>query len=253
MPAGPAAVWTEPVRQEKAPFVPREPTQPGPSDEAGATGDAGKSAGKPRLVSVSGTGGVSTGAAAPLDSMRDAELLDRVCQGDEHAFRFLVSRHLQRVVAVARHMLGDASEAEDVAQDAFLRLWRNAGSLDVPASGLGGWLYRVTANLSLDRLRARKPGNADGLELLPAPATQLKALSERQLGARVELALAGLPERQRLALVLCHYEGLDMAEAGAIIGVSVEAIESLLARGRRTLKTVLANEWRSLLPETDSV
>ncbi len=179
----------------------------------------------------------------------DAAMMLRVRAGDEAAFRSVVSRHLPRLVAVARRMLGGDADAEDVAQEAFLRLWRSRDTLEVPANGLGGWLYRVTANLSLDRLRARKPQSNDGLELIPVAPDQDRALATRQVAARVDAALQQLPERQRLALVLCHYEGLDMASAGDILGVSVEAVESLLARGRRSLKSSLAGEWRSLLPD----
>jgi len=83
------------------------------------------------------------------------------------------------------------------------------------------------------------------------PADQQRLLVERDLSARVDKELQALPERQRTALVLCHFEGMSMSDAGAIMGISAEAIESLLARGRRTLKSALADEWRSLLPSSD--
>jgi RNA polymerase sigma-70 factor, ECF subfamily len=185
------------------------------------------------------------GAPAPADGV----LLARVRAGEEAAFRALVARHCPRLIAVARRMLGGEAEAEDVAQETLVRLWRNRESLDVPADGLGGWLYRVTSNLCLDRLRARRPSSEDGLDTLTVPPEQGRDLEQRQLAARVDQSLQQLPERQRLALVLCHYEGLDMASAGDILGVSVEAVESLLARARRTLKASLAAEWRSLIPD----
>jgi RNA polymerase sigma-70 factor, ECF subfamily len=187
-------------------------------------------------------------ASAPV---ADAVLLANVRDGDEQAFRSLVTRHQSRVVAVARRMTGDDIEAEDIAQESFLRLWRSAATLEVNDKGVGGWLYRVASNLALDRIRARKPQQPDALEMLTVPADQGKALHDAQVAARVDQALQALPERQRLALVLCHYEGLDIASAGSIIGVSVEAVESLLARSRRALKQALATEWRGLLPEPD--
>jgi RNA polymerase sigma-70 factor (ECF subfamily) len=177
----------------------------------------------------------------------DRPLVERAGRGDAHAFRLLMMRHLPKVVALARRMLGDADEAEDVAQEAMLRLWNHAATLQVTDAGIGGWLYRVASNLALDRIRARKPGGADDLDSLTVSAEQERGLSERELARRVEAALQSLPERQRLALVLCHYEEMSMAEAGGILGISVEAVESLLSRARRTLRAALEKEWRGLL------
>ncbi len=179
----------------------------------------------------------------------DAVLARRVIGGDEEAFRQLVGKHLARVLGVARRMLGDASEADDIAQETFLRLWRKAGEIEIGPNGLGGWLYRVAANLSLDRLRARRPSDPDALEVQTVPAEQGRALGDEDLRRSVEAALQLLPERQRLALVLCHYEEMTMAEAGGIMGISAEAVESLLARGRRALRKSLEGHWRDLLPE----
>lgn len=191
-----------------------------------------------------------TAKPAAAGNESDAVLLAAVAGGDPDAFRRLVDRHLPQVLRVARRMLGDAAEADDVGQDVLLRLWRNAASIEVSAGGLGGWLYRVTTNAALDRLRARKPQSSDGLDELQVPPDQFQDLANRDLAARVEAALQSLPERQRLALVLCHYEGMTMQEAGAIIGASEEGIESLLSRGRRTLRKNLESEWRQLVPAT---
>ena len=187
------------------------------------------------------------------DGFADGELLATVASAGPEAagaYRQLVERHLPSVVRVGRRMLGNPTEADDVAQEAMLRLWRNAGSIGVPPSGLGGWLYRVTSNLSLDRLRARRPEGSDGLDELNVEPDQFDAMARKDLAAKVEAALQTLPERQRLALTLCHYEGLTMQEAGAIMEASEEGIESLLARARRSLRTKLQSEWRDLLPST---
>ncbi len=119
----------------------------------------------------------------------------------------------------------------------------------MPPGGIGGWLYRVTANRCLDRLRARRPQSADGLDEIRVDPGQERGLQERDIGRVVEAALQRLPERQRLAIALCHLEERPMAEAGEILGVSVEAVESLLARARRSLKRDLEGEWRELFPE----
>jgi len=189
-------------------------------------------------------------SAAPAGPA-DRDLLADVRGGDQAAFRTLVARHLPRMMSLARRLLGSDAEAEDVAQDAALRLWRNAAKVEVGEAGLGGWLYRVTSNLALDRLRSRRKEDPDALEVLSVAPQQQRGLVERDLSLRVDAALQALPDRQRAALVLCHYEELSMAEAGEILEISAEAVESLLARGRRALRVALADDWRGLLPTSD--
>jgi len=187
---------------------------------------------------------------APLQPA-DGYLLARASEGDQEAFRQLLGRYLPRLVATARRLLGGDAEAEDVAQEAALRLWRNAARIEVGEAGVGGWLYRVTTNLALDKIRGRRSDGPDALEYMTVPPEQQRLLVERDLGARVDKELQALPERQRMALVLCHYEGMSMLDAGKVMGITAEAIESLLARGRRALRAALADEWRSLLPASD--
>lgn len=148
-------------------------------------------------------------------------------------------------------MLGESHEAEDMAQEALLRLWRSAGQIEIGASGVKPWLYRVASNLCLDRLRARKssPQLRDELPERGTAPTQLRAIEETELGLRVEQAMQQLPDRQRMALVLFHYQGLSQEEAARTLGISEDALESLLSRARRSLKAALAEEWKSLLPE----
>lgn len=188
--------------------------------------------------------------------VRDGERAARIALGDQAAFAETVRAELPRIAAVARRLLGDDAEAEDVAQETLLKLWREAGRFDPSRGLLSTWLYRITTNLALDRLRARarSPITTAAADQLPEPAAPPNALSgegANGLSARVDRALQRLPERQRLALVLCHFEGLSMAEAGGIMGISVEAVESLLARGRRSLKQDLAADWRALLDEAN--
>jgi RNA polymerase sigma-70 factor (ECF subfamily) len=183
----------------------------------------------------------------------ETELLARVAAGESEAFRGLVDRHLPTVLAIARRMLRDDAEAEDVAQETMLRLWRNVAGLELGPHGVRPWLRRVASNLCIDRVRARR--NTTVVEEMPeqsAPPSQVRHLAERELGQRVDAALQALPERQRLAITLFHYEGMSQIEVGEVLGISDEAVESLLARARRTLKVGLKEEWRGLMPESEA-
>jgi RNA polymerase sigma-70 factor (ECF subfamily) len=181
--------------------------------------------------------------------MDEPALVTRVAGGDAGAFRVLVNRHLSAVVATARRLLGDEAEAEDVAQEAMLKLWSMAATLEVTAVGIRPWLRRVATNQAIDRIRSRSRVDVtDEVPEQPQMPEQGRDMDQREATARVRSALAGLPERQRMALTLFHFEGLSQIEVGRALGVSDEAVESLLARARRALKAELKDEWRDLIP-----
>jgi RNA polymerase sigma-70 factor (ECF subfamily) len=177
-----------------------------------------------------------------LDSDPDEALLARVAEGDPAAVRALVARKLPRLMSLGQRMLGDAAEAEDVAQEAFLRVWKQAPRWQPGRAKFDTWLHRVALNLCYDRLRRRREVVTDTPPEQTDPGRSAEqGLVARDTAAQVAGALAALPDRQREAIVLCHYQELGNIEAAAAMGVSVEALESLLGRGRRALRTALAH------------
>jgi RNA polymerase sigma-70 factor, ECF subfamily len=176
----------------------------------------------------------------------DAHLIARVGARDAGAVRSLVLEKLPRLLALATRMLGDRMEAEDVAQEAFMRIWKQAPHWRTGEAKFDTWLHRVALNLCYDRLRGHRETlapNADALNQEPDPAARPdERLESRSRDARVRDALAALPVRQREALVLTYYQELSNAEAAALMDITVDALESLLARARRTLRAQLAGE-----------
>jgi len=183
----------------------------------------------------------------------DGELIARVANGDRTAARAIMARHLPKILNLARRMLADRTESEDVAQEVFVRVWTHAARWRPGKAKFETWLHRVAINLCYDRLRRRPASALDDVPEMaddaPNPAAKLY---ETQLAAAVNEALQRLPGRQREAVVLCHYQGLTNIDAADIMGVSVEAIESLLSRGRRTLKKLLKPLSDDLFAKNDT-
>jgi len=170
----------------------------------------------------------------------DGELVRRVGEGDVHAIEALVARKLPRMTALAQRLLGDQAEAEDVVQDLFVRVWKSAAAWRPGAAKFDTWMHRVAYNLCTDRLRKRRevalPESWDAPD--PQPLADAGISAEQQSDA-VGRALAALAPRQREAIVLTYYQELPNREAAALMGIGVDALESLLARGRRALKARL--------------
>jgi len=170
----------------------------------------------------------------------DAELVARVGRGDRAAAQTLMNRHLPKMLALARRMLSDPVEAEDAVQDAFMRMWTHAARWQPGTAKFETWLYRVMLNQCYDRLRRRPTAPLEAAEdVADDAALPDMGLDEGVLGREVARALDSLPERQKAAILLCHFQDLGNIEAAEIMGVSVEALESLLARGRRGLRSQL--------------
>jgi RNA polymerase sigma-70 factor (ECF subfamily) len=169
----------------------------------------------------------------------DEALMAKVARGDERAFQLLSRRHLPAMLGVARRILGNAAEAEDVAQEAFMRVWTHAPRWQ-PLAQFRTWLTRVVVNLCLDRKR-RAPWVAletAGEIVDPTPGAGERAeVDERE--RMLATAIEKLPARQRSAIVLTYGEGMSNAQVAEILDTSVSAVETLLVRGKQNLRRAL--------------
>lgn len=179
----------------------------------------------------------------------DARLVRAAARGDRAAVTGLTRRGLPVAFAVARRLLNDVAEAEDVAQETFEKVWRNLKRFDPQRGRWESWVGRIAANASYDRLRKRGETQLDDTapERADTAARADALLAAGDSMARVRAAITALPPRQRAALELCALRDHSNIEAAAMLGVSIEALESLLARARRTLKRQLAGERAALL------
>ena len=180
------------------------------------------------------------GSAQDSGRESDDSLLARIGRGERDAWNIVVERHLPSVTRYATYVLRDMGQAEDVAQETFLRLIRKAQDWRGGGATLRTWLFRVALNLCIDRKRARRTEPLDAADDVPDPVDDGAIERRLDLQRYVGAAVRDLPERQQAAIVLVHYEGFSGNEAAEILDVSVEALESLLARGRRSLRQQLA-------------
>ena len=188
-----------------------------------------------------------------FSEVSDEALMVRYANGDPLAARLLTLRLTPRVLRYAARVLGDRSEAEDVAQEAMLRLWRIAPDWRQGEARVTTWLYRVVTNLCTDRLRRARPRGLDEVaepeDDTPGPADRM---IEADRVAALDQALARLPDRQRQAVVLRHLEGLTNPEIARAMDIGVEAVESLVARGKRALGAILSGRRDALGYEGES-
>lgn len=178
---------------------------------------------------------MGTGPAADDDS-----LMQRIAGGDETAFALLMDRHLSRTVALAQRVTGSRALADEIAQETFLRVWTRAAAWQ-PQAKVSTWLWRIAMNLALDQTRRQRPA---ALDEVPEPVDPgedpEQATLRRALSRALEAALTGLPERQAQAIRLCLVDGFSQAEASAVLEISEGALESLLVRARRSLRSSLS-------------
>ena len=176
------------------------------------------------------------------DALLDNALMQAVAQANQKAFSILMRRHVPTMVALARRITLNVSDADEIVQEAFLRVWVNAPRWDVDGTALfRTWLHRIVTNLAIDR--RRKPQSSP-LEAAGDPPDPLKDtagdLERSDEAQQVRRALAQLPPRQRAAIALCYLEEMTAMEAAKILGLSTGATEALLVRARRSLRNILA-------------
>jgi len=173
---------------------------------------------------------------ATSDPEGDA-LVTRVIGGDREAFAIVVKRFGASLHRIAYRMLGDASEAEDVAQEALLRLWNMGERWESGRAGLAAWLKRVTVNLCLDRIRRRRFVSEEEVpERIDDAASADEAMDSERLRAVAIGCIQRLPDRQRAAIVLTYYEEMPNSQAAALLDMQIKAFESLLHRARLALR-----------------
>lgn len=185
-----------------------------------------------------------------LADQSDEVLLALYAQGDRAAARLLTTRFLGRLLSYTLRMLADRGEAEDIAQETLLRLWRAAPDWRAGEAKVSSWLYTVAGNMARDRLRQRHRRRTEALESIPEPEDAalgaLDTMMARERLNALDRALKKLPARQRQAVILRHIEELKNPEIATIMGIGVEAVESLTARGKRTLQALLSAQRETL-------
>ena len=172
----------------------------------------------------------------------ERQIIERILAGSDLAFQKILDLHTQRIFNYVRRMTSNSIEAEDLAQETFIRFWVSRDRFDPDRVKLTTWLHRIAHNLCIDYFRRRQLQERQGpvqSDSQDSPDTDYE-LSIR--AAVVNKALMTLSERQRSAIVLCHYQNFSQHDAAHILGLSVHALESLLRRGRSKLKQILAEE-----------
>ena len=180
------------------------------------------------------------------------ELMARIAEGDEDAFEILVNRHQTSILNLIYRFIGDRTQAKDLAQEVFIRVWQAAKTYK-PEAKFTTWIYRITANLCFNELKSARRkkwfsfnwSDEDGEHTFEetlsdsAPSAE-DLLLEKERSRQISDALQNLPDNQRMALVLKRYDDLSYQEIAKVIGCSVSAVESLLVRAKRTLQEKLA-------------
>ncbi|WP_246662950.1 RNA polymerase sigma factor [Pseudolabrys sp. FHR47] len=176
----------------------------------------------------------------PLTSDSDDLLLERIAANDQNAFRMLVERHIDRAYALALRILNNRADAEDIVQDTLLKVWLHRGRWEPGRAKFSTWLYRVVTNRCID---IRRMPRSEDIEQVPEVPDEkplpLADLQKTEVASMLETAMSRLPEQQRIALILSYNEGMGNGEIADVMQTTVQAVESLLKRGRQKLRDLL--------------
>ena len=187
---------------------------------------------------------------SPDSSAQDLRLMERVKHGDMEALRELIEAHQYRVIGTVAKMLGDDSEAEDIAQQVFIRVWKSAPRYE-PTAKFTTWLFKITRNLVFNELRRRKrhlTRSLDETDDNDVPPLQLEdtgskapdtTMLDDEMQTAIQRAIDELPETQRMAIILRRYDEFSYEEIGEILGLSVPAVKSVIFRARTELRDKL--------------
>lgn len=161
--------------------------------------------------------------------------LQQIAQGDKAAFAQLLASQLPPVIAFIKRYIKEHAQAEDIAQETFIRVWQHAQQWQQRDTSPRSWIFRIAYHLCIDVLRRQKLTTDETETLVELQSVEETVIANNQQ-QHLRIAMASLPERQRTALYLCAYQGLSNKEAAAILNIGVDALESLLARARRSLR-----------------
>lgn len=176
-----------------------------------------------------------------LHEQSDSEVVRRIQSGDNDAFDELMRRYKRPVVNFVYRLLGNAEDADDIAQEVFVRVYQNLDTYRAETK-FSTWLFALARNAAIDRLRWRARHPTEPIESAPqliAPAGTDNEASAREIGEQIAAAVAKLPEDQRTALVLAEYQGLSYAEIAGVMRCSEKSVESRLYRAKQTLRSSL--------------
>jgi RNA polymerase sigma-70 factor (ECF subfamily) len=177
----------------------------------------------------------------------DKDLLDRLADDDESAFRSLVERHIDRAYAIALRIAGNAADAEDVVQDTMLKVWTHRGRWQHGRAKFSTWLYRVVSNRCIDLRRKPRNENVDAVPEVADDRPDASSVIERnEVNDLLGAAMQRLPEQQRVAVILSYHEDMSNGEIAEVMDTTVAAVESLLKRGRQQLRELLRRHERDI-------
>ena len=183
-----------------------------------------------------------------LEALPDTDLIKYIANGEQAAFSIIVYRYTDRYLAMAERVLNDREEAKDAIQEAFIKLWEKAGSFNSDKAKFSTWFYRIVLNQCLDKKRKKKPISLpENFDVKDDSQNQEERTHEEQIATKVRDQLNGLPKNQKIAIMLCYFEGLSNKEAAEILDLNIKALESLLSRGRKTLALKLTPSAKELL------